>query len=505
MNAFYIEPGFTPSAFPTPSGLGRADLAKTIMALDHHAIVSIADRQGVITHVNDRFCAISGYERDELIGQRHSILKSGRHDAALYKDLWTTITAGRVWQGVICNRRKNGGVYWVQSTIMPIADDQGEIQEFVSVRTDITDRVQAQAHSSLLSQVLNQTEECVVVMDLDGRVVYANRAVEQALGFKASHMQGRQFAEFLPPALRRRCQMRLQNMRTCDFRWQGQLTMVREGGDHFISLSRVGVVANAAGLPTYVFNLFSDYAGELKRQADLRYAKECAEQASAAKSIFLSHVSHELRTPLNAVMGFAQLLAMGVGDARHASFAREILTAGRHLVCLIDDMLDLTKIESGHDALTMTGVDLAHTIGECVSLVQAMADARRISLATSLPEGALRVKADAVRLKQVLLNLLSNAIKYSHEMGDVCLRVVQPGNGRIRVSISDKGIGIKPEQLPSLFEPFNRLDAASRGIEGTGIGLAISKKLVEKMAGTIGVSSEQGQGSTFWIELDIFA
>jgi PAS domain S-box-containing protein len=479
------------------------DWSKASLALDHHAIVSITDHRGVITHVNDRFCEISGYARDELIGQRHSLLKSGRHQASLYQDLWRTISRGQVWHGVICNRRKNGGVYWVQSTIVPVDGADGQIHEYVSVRTDITDRLLAQEHSSLLSQVLNLTDQGVVILNLNGCVTYANKAVELALGYGAAHVQGRSFLELLPALDRPRCQQAWREIHTCDFQWQGQMALLRQDGAVFAAHAHVGVVADASGVPQHVFVIFSDYSQELARQAALQQAKEGAERASAAKSAFLSHTSHELRTPLNAVLGFAQLLSMGLTDQRHQAYAQEILVAGRHLVALIDEILDLATIESGRDSWQLALVDVVVLTRECVSLVQPLAAAKQISLVPSMPAHLLEVCTERLRLKQVILNLLSNAIKYSHEGACVWLDVAETTTGRLRLSVMDRGHGIKADQIEQVFEPFNRLAAPSLGIAGTGIGLSISKKLIERMGGQIGVSSQEGLGSVFWIELPL--
>lgn len=475
-------------------------LAKMRLALDHHAIVSVTDRHGVITQANDRFCAISGYERDELIGRTHGILKSGRHGETLYRDLWRTIASGQVWHGVICNRRKNGGYYWVKSTIVPLCDAQGTVQEYVSIRTDITDRLLAQAHSSLLTQVLDLTDQGVVIADRGGQVIYTNHAAASLLGHATSDLQGRSILDFVPPALKPRYLKRLNRITTCDFQWQGKVPLLRADGTHMISSSHVGVVANHEGTPAFIFNIFSDCSDEMARQAALRAAKQSAEQASAAKTAVLSNISHELRTPLNAILGFGQLLSKDLTQPRQAGFAREILFAGQHLMSLINGILDLAQIESGQDVMTLEAVDLVDQAQACLSLLHPLACDKQISVINTMLAPAW-VRADRLRVRQVLLNLLSNAIKYSHASGYVKLEQVPAPEGRIRLAITDRGYGIPPEQMSELFKPFNRLGARARGIEGTGIGLAICKKLLDNMDGHIGVHSVENQGSTFWIEL----
>lgn len=469
-------------------------------ALDHHAILSVTDRDGVITDANERFCAVSGYAREELIGRKHSLLKSGRHGDDLYRDLWRTISSGQVWHGVFCNRRKNGGIYWVQSTIVPQLDAQGDVCGYISIRTDVTDRLLVQEHASTLTSILDLSDQCVVMADLLGRITYTNHAAEVALGQASSVMQGRSILDFMPTPWARRCQARLQTLDTCDFKWRGLLPLLRPDGSRLISRSHVGVVADASGRPASVFNIFSDDSSEVARQAALRQAKAHAEQTSAAKSALLSNTSHELRTPLNAILGFAQLLARDISDPRHSGYVREIQFAGLHLKNLIDGILDLAKMEAGHDMLQLQAVDIAVLMRECLCLLQPLACDKEIDVVNTLLYPVM-VKADRLHVTQVLLNLLSNAIKYSSAKGVIHLAQRAAEAGRIRVAISDRGLGIRADQMTQLFKPFSRLDARAHGVEGAGIGLAISKKLVENMNGQIGAFSEAGQGSTFWIEL----
>jgi signal transduction histidine kinase/AmiR/NasT family two-component response regulator len=236
---------------------------------------------------------------------------------------------------------------------------------------------------------------------------------------------------------------------------------------------------------------------------ELAMAMEEAKSANQAKSAFLSSMSHELRTPLNAILGFAQILTSDKLPStltQKKEFANHILKSGRHLLTLINEILDLAKIESGAVALSMEPVALQEILAECESMVAPLAGQRGIRLL--FPENcAVNVTADRTRLKQVLLNLLSNAIKYNREGGAVVADCSPSGPGLVRVSVQDTGLGLQPEQVRSLFQPFNRLGQESGAEEGTGIGLVVTKRLVELMSGTIGVTSSLGVGSMFWIEL----
>jgi signal transduction histidine kinase/CheY-like chemotaxis protein len=243
---------------------------------------------------------------------------------------------------------------------------------------------------------------------------------------------------------------------------------------------------------------------ELKdNESALRRSEEAAAAANRAKTEFLSSMSHELRTPMNAILGFAQLFESEPGtplSQNQQSFIHEILKAGRHLLELINEVLDLARIEAGKLSLSVEPVSIASVLRECLPLVQNMASERGIVVSLPPLESEARVMADYMRLKQSLLNLLTNAVKYNRPAGRVDVAVTAPQPGHYRISVSDNGPGIPESRKAELFSPFNRLglDAA---VEGTGIGLAISRRLVEAMGGEIGFESRWQQGTTFWIDL----
>jgi signal transduction histidine kinase len=241
------------------------------------------------------------------------------------------------------------------------------------------------------------------------------------------------------------------------------------------------------------------YAIERKRGEQARRAVEVAESANQAKSVFISRLSHELRTPLNAVLGFAQILETACTD-QNREFARHILTAGRHLQDLISEVLDFARVEAGELVLSLQPVPLASMIDEAVTLIRPLAADRDVTVRADLVEAAhIEVVADRQRLSQVLLNLLSNAVKYNTVGGlvEVSCSVV---DNRIRVGVRDTGIGLSPDQLACLFTPFDRLGAESGNVEGTGLGLVITKSLVEAMGATMELESAQGIGTTAWTE-----
>jgi PAS domain S-box-containing protein len=286
-----------------------------------------------------------------------------------------------------------------------------------------------------------------------------------------------------------------------------------EGRDHFDTRHRrkdgghVHVEANVSleeiSGERLFFAFVHDITERKQNEAALTHTKEEAERANRAKSEFLSRMSHELRTPLNAILGFGQLLESDLVHPlaeEQRQNVREILHGGRHLLEMINEVLDLARIESGSLPVSLEPLALESTLRECHALVTPLAKARGIRLDGMHLPSCSGVLADRVRLKQVLLNLLSNAVKYNRDQGSVTVSCTC-GNDTVRIAVTDTGPGLTPEQIALLFRPFERLDADKAAIEGTGIGLALSKRLTELMQGRIGVESTPGVGTTFWVEL----
>ena len=240
--------------------------------------------------------------------------------------------------------------------------------------------------------------------------------------------------------------------------------------------------------------------------AERQWAEARAEAANLAKSKFLSSMSHELRTPLNAILGFAQLLdefsEPPLSDDQGDS-VEQILRAGRHLLDLVNEVLDLSKIDAGRIELNRVALDPREVIDDCLVLIRPLADDRHITIDDATATGGARFLGDAVRVKQVLLNVLSNAVKYNRENGRIRVATQPLDGAMLRISVTDTGVGIVADKHQEVFEPFTRVGAEMTAIEGTGIGLTISRRLVEMMGGRMGLESALGVGSTFWFELPL--
>ena len=234
-----------------------------------------------------------------------------------------------------------------------------------------------------------------------------------------------------------------------------------------------------------------------------RHAKFIAEEADKFKSEFLTRMSHELRTPMNAILGFSQLLEMDLQDEVHKSSAMEIITAGDHLMLLINEILDLAKIEAGKIELSLENINFNAIVDECFTLTKPLAAKHDIHVINNIGlTNNYTIHVDRTRFKQVMLNLLSNAIKYNNDNGTVTLNCDVIDENHLRINVSDTGNGLTEQQQQSLFKPFHRMEE-HKHIEGAGIGLVITKQLIEKMGGMIGVKSQTGQGSTFWVQVEL--
>jgi signal transduction histidine kinase len=267
-------------------------------------------------------------------------------------------------------------------------------------------------------------------------------------------------------------------------------------------LALAAVLLLSLNIIFFIFRLISKNDAEQQlSQQKIEDALDVANNANTAKSSLLSNMSHELRTPLHAIMGFTDIILCRKDlDPKLKKYNQRIQQASKHLLTLVDDALDLSKIENGKIDIAIEAINLQTALKECQLLIEPVANDAQLNLLFNI-NTAYVVQADATRLKQAILNLLSNAVKYNRQPGSITVSCECRDNNRIRINISDTGIGLSEHQKKQLFQPFERLDTQNQNIQGTGIGLTISKHLIELMGGTIGVESSEGFGSTFWLEL----
>ena len=355
--------------------------------------------------------------------------------------------------------------------------------------------------------VAESASDGIITMDQNRRILFANRAAEKIFGLTITEMLGRPFSSLIPERVREQQDTELREYlnRVITGNPKQALQITGSGRGHReleLEISFGEYVKDTEHIFTGVVR---DVTDRKQLERVLKRAKDDAEQANRAKSEFLSRMSHELRTPLNAILGFAQLLELDDLDDERMESVDQILKAGRHLLALVDEVLDIARIEAGRLSLSLEPVEVDGVAREGWELVRHQAEGKGITLANGDGTCDARVRADRQRLKQVMLNLLSNAVKYNGPDGEVSIRCGRgvTGPNRLRISVADTGPGIPEEAVGRLFEPFERLGADAAGIEGTGIGLAVSRGLIEAMDGEIGVDSAVGRGSTFWFELPL--
>ncbi len=375
---------------------------------------------------------------------------------------------------------------------------------FVRTFADVTTQVRAQQalHDREAEQraLLDAFPGFITCVDANRVYTYANQRVAQRLGITPQDMVGRTVREVVGEKRAARLGPFFERALAGEQVTYERAYKVGSANLFFDHVTlATGVDSRTGGVVIYTFGI--DISDRKRAEDALIAARDEAERANRAKSEFLSRMSHELRTPLNAILGFGQLLEIDPRIAgKEHDWVLEIGKGGRHLLELINEVLDLARVESGQFSVSLEPVALLPLVQECLAMLRPQAQARHIALPEAARRCDVQVQADRTRLKQVLLNLLSNAIKYNREAGSVGIGC-EADEGGVRIQIDDSGAGLTPEQQARLFVPFERLDADQKHIEGTGIGLALSKRLVELMGGQIGVDSQPGQGSRFWVRL----
>jgi len=511
------------------------------MALDEHAIVSIADVKGNITYVNQKFCNISGFSEDELLGQNHRVLKSGEHHQDLYVDLWRTISRGETWHGEIKNKKKDGSYYWVKTTIAPFLNEDGKPVHYVAIRTDVTDQKKAMAdaveNERFLKNILSTSQQGYWLVDAEKRTTAVNEALCSILGYEADEIIGKTPMDFATTEFK--------DLFTLNNEIHGEQTkrsylmeLYTKDGDVIQTIFYATTLINSYGHITGAFAFVTDVTDrmqdelelqrareelenrvleledarqriqkEVERQVDLAdnlaLARDTAEQANTAKSEFLAAMSHEIRTPMAGVIGMAELLLESKLAPKQMDWATSIQASGRNLLTILNEILDESKLEAGKLNIDATDFHLPSLVRDTTQLFAPKIDEKglhlKVELGETVPEG---IHADPMRIGQILSNLLSNALKFT-DTGSISVRVdhteQSPDTILLRFSVDDSGIGLDVEKHDKLFTPFVQADSStSRVYGGTGLGLSISKQLAELMGGQIGVDSVLGKGSSFW-------
>lgn len=526
------------AASPTSSNSEEIKLLAT--AFNSHQPIAIIDRSGLIIKANQAFCELTGYRLTELTGRNIRMLRSDKQNDNFYKEIWLGLKREGFWEGEMWNNTRNGDVPH-HVNITAVSDDNGRFTHYVAFYEDLT---RIYEHQHLLERKAKEETSLSVLMalSLDDSDMFSYLNNSQAQIRHHHNWQWRYMALYQPTSIGLKAQVQHGDcvnspcvkipmtlelcQRVIEHGVPQIIPMTGETESScVIEFSHVAyaVPLQHAGQPsvlvlylpkkqlknleykTFIHRIVHVLGmGINKRLTEqaLIDARDKAEKASQAKSNLLSSVSHELRTPLNAILGFSQLLQDDALEEHQQESVNEINTAGKHLLAMVNDILDLARLESGRVRLNTEVILLADKLQNTLSQLIPLAEEKGVTMAVNISANPEQeVLADRIRLQQVLYNLLSNAIKYNRKAGHVEIRLSTPDSGFARLEVVDTGIGIPEDKQQDLFKAFNRLGAEGTNVEGTGIGLALCKRLSEMMHGRIGYTPNPEGGSIFWVDL----
>ncbi len=474
-------------------------------ALNSHAIVSRTNEKGIITYVNEKFCEVSGFSKEELIGKNQNIVNSGFHSKEFFKNMWETISSGKNWRDIIKNKRKDGEYYWVDTTITPLLDKDGKVKEYLSIRSEITDLIQAQKLNQVIQKIANigaweyeletgdltWTEGTYAIHEIP---VGTPVKVESGINFYAEHE-------------RERISSLIDNCVRLEIPFDDEFEFITAKGKKLWVRSIGKAEKDKNGNIYKLVGTFQDVTEKKLQQIELTKAKDAAEKAEQLKSDFLTTMSHEIRTPMNGVIGMAGLLRETNLDAKQAEMIDTINNCGNNLLELLNDILDISKITTGNMSLENLSFNLTKCLNESISLIEPKAQEKKIKIIKKFSSKDVWVVGDITRIRQVIVNYLSNAIKFTENgVIEVGFEVTSKESDfqNFKFFVKDSGVGISESAQKELFSPFTQADQSiSRKFGGTGLGLSICAKLAELMNGKVYFESTVGKGSTFFFEVSL--
>jgi len=502
--------------------------------------IVITDPRGSIEYVNPMFERLTGYQMHEIAGRNPSILKSGETPPETYAGMWRTIAGGGEWEGEFHNRKKNGELYWEHVRISPIRDEKDAITHFLAVKEDITERKRVEdelvSRNAVLQTVIDHFPGGITLFDGELQMITCNEEFKRLLEFPDSLFE--HGLPTLEDCFRLNAARGEYGPGDPGEQVARRLALAREPKPHAFERTRGdGIVLEVRGRPLPQGGFVTTYMDitarkrieeELQRHRErleelvreqtegLIHAKEAAERANRAKSEFLANMSHELRTPMHAILSFARLgQDKSGGDERLRGYFERIRSGGDRLLVLLNDLLDLSKLEAGRMVLEARRHDLAFIVREVAAELEPLAVARRLRVA--LPDQSAGACIDGPRFAQVVRNLLANAIKFTPEgrgiavaLAPACLpagrRATDHGElAAVALTVRDEGIGIPEAELERVFDKFVQSSKTKSGAGGTGLGLAICREIVEAHGGTIVAGNAPGGGAVFTVTVPVAA
>lgn len=461
-------------------------------------VITILDEDGIIAYASPSVEKVMGVAPEKIIG--FHIKNMVLNEDLTHVDIPTLYA---LYSGATPMeyrlKDRTGAVHVMESYIQKFQQDD-DSDGYILYSRDITVRKKAEEENHKLQMVVEQSPSSVVITDIEGTIEYVNPAFEKITGYSSAEAIGLNPKILNSGKTPESAFTQLWETITTGHIWRGEFINKKKNGELYNENVLVIPIKNINGEITN-FVAVKENVTELKR------ARKQAERANQAKSNFLSQMSHELRTPLNAINGFSQLMLKSKKNPlneKQRDMTGQIHTAGQHLLQLINEILDLSRIESGEFSLSLEPLDPHIVLDACLFLTKPLADEKSITITNQCDGKEFpSIRADLTRAKQIVLNFLSNAVKYNNSGGSVVINIETNIPGFLRFIFADNGIGIPEDKQKDIFTPFTRAVENSEDIEGTGIGMTITKQLVEKMGGDIGFESQLGEGSTFWFTLPV--